>query len=95
MESKVNYTLVGVFVLLMSSLLIAFAFWLGKYNDSASAYAHYKVYLTESVAGLAPEAAVKFHGVDMGKVASKNFSLRSKKTPQSEPIPPQPSNFSA
>lgn len=70
MESKVNYTLVGVFVLLMSGLLIAFAFWLGKYNDSASAYTHYKVYLTESAAGLAPEAAVKFNGVDVGKVVS-------------------------
>lgn len=70
MESKVNYTLVGAFVLLMSSLLIVFAFWLGKYNDSANAYSNYKVYLTESAAGLAPEAAVKFNGVDVGKVAS-------------------------
>lgn len=70
MESKVNYTLVGVFVLLMSSLLIAFSFWLGKYNDSANAYTNYKAYLTESAAGLAPEAAVKFNGVDVGKVAS-------------------------
>lgn len=70
MESKVNYTLVGVFVLLMSGLLIAFAFWLGKYNDSAGAYTYYKVYLTESAAGLSPEAAVKFNGVDVGKVVS-------------------------
>ncbi|MDQ1297603.1 MAG: phospholipid/cholesterol/gamma-HCH transport system substrate-binding protein [Campylobacterota bacterium] len=70
MESKVNYTLVGAFVLLISSALIAFAFWLGKYNDGANAYVRYKVYLTESVAGLAPEAAVKFNGVDVGKVES-------------------------
>ena len=70
MESKVNYTLVGTFVLLMSGLLIAFAFWLGKYNDGANAYTKYKVYLTESAAGLAPEAAVKFNGVDVGKVES-------------------------
>lgn len=70
MESKVNYTLVGAFVLLMSGLLIAFAFWLGKYNDGVNAYTFYKVYLTESAAGLAPEAAVKFNGVDVGKVQS-------------------------
>lgn len=70
MESKVNYTLVGVFVLLMFSLLIVFAFWLGKYNDRAKAYSNYKVYLTESAAGLAPGAAVKFNGVDVGKVSS-------------------------
>lgn len=70
MESKVDYTLTGLFLLLLCSGLIAFAFWLGKYNDSINAYTHYKVYLTESVAGLAPEAAVKYHGVDMGKVES-------------------------
>lgn len=70
MESKVDYTLTGLFLLLFSSALIAFAFWLGKYNDNINAYTHYKVYLTESVAGLAPEASVKFHGVDMGKVES-------------------------
>lgn len=70
MESKVDYTLTGLFLLLFSSGLIAFAFWLGKYNDNVNAYTHYKVYLTESVAGLAPEASVKFHGVDMGKVES-------------------------
>ena len=70
MESKVNYTLVGAFVLLFFSLLIAFAFWLGKYNDGANSYMYYKVYLTESAAGLAPEAAVKFNGVDVGKVTS-------------------------
>lgn len=70
MESKVDYTLTGLFLLLFGSGLIAFAFWLGKYNDSINAYTHYKVYLTESVAGLAPEAAVKYHGVDMGKVES-------------------------
>ncbi|HEX5623757.1 MAG TPA: MlaD family protein [Sulfuricurvum sp.] len=68
MESKVDYTLIGLFLLLFSSAIIGFAFWLGKYNDDESAYLRYKVYLTESVAGLAPEAAVKFHGVDMGKV---------------------------
>lgn len=70
MESKVDYTLTGLFLLLFSAALIAFAFWLGKYNDNVRAYTHYKVYLTESVAGLAPEASVKFHGVDMGKVES-------------------------
>ncbi len=68
MESKVNYTLTGLFILLLSGAIFAFAFWLGKYNDGDYAYARYKVYLTESVAGLAPEASVKFHGVDMGKV---------------------------
>jgi phospholipid/cholesterol/gamma-HCH transport system substrate-binding protein len=68
MESKVNYTLVGFFVLVLTAGLITFAFWLGKYNDDESQYQQFKVYITESISGLAPEASVKFHGVDVGKV---------------------------
>ncbi len=68
MESKINYTLVGFFVLLLTGALIAFAFWLGKYNDNESQYQLFKVNITESISGLSPEAAVKFHGVDVGKV---------------------------
>ncbi len=54
MESKVNYTAVGVFVLIFTSSLIAFAFWLGKYNQDEAAYHRYHLYITESVSGLAP-----------------------------------------
>ena len=70
MESRVNYTVVGVFVLILASALIAFAFWLGKYNQDDGNYHRYRVYIKESVSGLAPEAAVKFHGVDVGMVES-------------------------
>ena len=77
MESKVDYTLTGLFILLLSSAIFAFAFWLGKYNDGDYAYLRYKVYLTESVAGLAPEASVKFHGVDMGKVETIRINPNS------------------
>lgn len=74
MESKVNYTMVGIFVLVLSTALIAFAFWLGKYNQDEQNYRRYKVFLTESVSGLAPEAAVKFHGVDVGMVESMRIN---------------------
>lgn len=70
MESKVNYTVVGIFVVLFSIATIAFVFWLGKYNDDEAQYQYFKVYITESVSGLAPEATVKFHGVDVGLVES-------------------------
>ncbi len=70
MESRVNYTAIGVFIILFSVALVAFAFWLGKYNEDERQYRRYKVYMTESVAGLSPEAAVKFQGVDVGKVES-------------------------
>lgn len=74
MESRVNYTAMGVFVVLFSVALIAFAFWLGKYNQDEGKYRRYKVYITESVSGLAPEAAVKFHGVDVGKVETMQIN---------------------
>jgi phospholipid/cholesterol/gamma-HCH transport system substrate-binding protein len=70
MESRVNYTAVGIFVLILASALITFAFWLGKYNQDDGNYHRYRVYITESISGLAPEAAVKFNGVDVGKVES-------------------------
>ncbi|MDO9055097.1 MAG: MlaD family protein [Sulfuricurvum sp.] len=70
MESRVNYTAMGVFIVLFTVALVAFAFWLGKYNQDEHKYRRYKVFITESVSGLAPEASVKFHGVDVGKVES-------------------------
>jgi len=77
MESRVNYTVVGVFVLILASALIAFAFWLGKYNQDDGNYHRYRVYIKESVSGLAPEAAVKFHGVDVGMVESIKINPRN------------------
>jgi len=70
MESRVNYTAIGVFVILFTVAVVAFGFWLGKYSQDERLYRRYKVYMTESVSGLSPEAAVKFQGVDVGKVES-------------------------
>lgn len=74
MESRVNYTAIGVFIIIFTISLITFAFWLGKYNQDEAQYHRYKVYITESVSGLTPEAAVKFHGVDVGKVESMQIN---------------------
>lgn len=67
MESRVNYILVGFFVLLFTAGLLYFAFWLGNYGDD-NKYVYYKAYMKESVSGLNREAAVKFRGVDVGIV---------------------------
>ena len=67
MESRVNYIIVGIFVVLFSMGMLGFAFWLGKYGDEGD-YAYYRVYMTESVSGLSREATVKFRGVDVGIV---------------------------
>jgi len=67
MDSKVNYTLVGVFVVLLLAGLITFACWLGKYGGKQE-YDYYHVYMTESVAGLSIDASVKYRGVEIGTV---------------------------
>ncbi len=67
MESKVNYTLVGIFVLLLLAGLITFVYWLGKYGYKQE-HDYYFVYMTESVSGLSAEASVKYRGVDVGIV---------------------------
>ena len=67
MESKINYTLVGLFVVSLAAGLFAFIFWLGKYGDNYE-YDYYQVYMEESVAGLSPDASVKYKGVEVGIV---------------------------
>ena len=46
MESRINYTLVGLFVVLLLAGLIAFAFWLVKYGGKQE-YDYYYVYMSE------------------------------------------------
>jgi len=67
MESKLNYTLVGIFVALLLAGLIAFVYWLEKHEGSQQ-YDYYYVHMTESVSGLSTDASVKYLGVDVGSV---------------------------
>ncbi|OQY17842.1 MAG: hypothetical protein B6I36_08325 [Desulfobacteraceae bacterium 4572_35.1] len=67
MESKINYTLVGLFVVLLTAGLIIFAYWLGK-NGGNQNFDRYYVYMSESVAGLSTDASVKYRGVNVGTV---------------------------
>ncbi len=68
METRINYTVVGLFVVLLASGLIYFIYWLAKYGTDQD-YTYYKVYMTESVAGLSADAAVKYRGVNIGTVS--------------------------
>ncbi len=67
MESKVNYTLVGLFVVLLMTALFSSVYWLEQYGGNQK-YDHYNVYMSESVAGLSPDAAVRYRGVRVGTV---------------------------
>ncbi len=67
MDSKVNYTLVGLFVLVLGSALVAAGLWLAA-TRGEKAYVSYVAYVSESVSGLNAKAAVKYRGVDVGLV---------------------------
>ena len=67
MESKINYIIVGAFVVLFSIGIAAFVFWLEKYGAEED-YKYYKTFMSESVSGLSREASVKYRGVDVGIV---------------------------
>lgn len=70
MEKNANYTLVGLFVLLISFCIAGFIFWLGKYGFDNNEYESYKTYITESVSGLKVSAPVKIKGIEVGRVES-------------------------
>lgn len=67
MESKINYTLAGLFVVLLTAGLITFVYWLGKHGGRQE-YDSYLVYMSESVAGLSTDTSVKYRGVNVGTV---------------------------
>jgi phospholipid/cholesterol/gamma-HCH transport system substrate-binding protein len=67
MTGKTNYVLVGLFVLALTLTLIAGLLWLGS-GGPGRVYDEYLVYMQESVSGLSPDNAVKYHGVDVGRV---------------------------
>jgi phospholipid/cholesterol/gamma-HCH transport system substrate-binding protein len=67
MTGKTNYVLVGLFVLVLTLTLIAGVLWLGS-GGPGHLYDEYLVYMQESVSGLNRDNAVKYHGVNVGRV---------------------------
>jgi len=68
MYSRVNYTIVGIFVLLFGAGLVMFFFWLAKYGIHQE-YDTYKLHMKESISGLSKDSVVKLRGVDIGRVS--------------------------
>jgi len=69
MDDKVNYALVGFFVLVLGAVLVAGVLWLAAGLGGKQAMDPYQAVIQESVAGLNVDAPVKYLGVDVGKVA--------------------------
>ena len=69
MDSKINYTTVGIFVIVLTSVFIIMIFWLGSFNNSKT-YNAYMVQVRENVTGLSTDSAVRFNGVKVGLVSA-------------------------
>jgi phospholipid/cholesterol/gamma-HCH transport system substrate-binding protein len=67
MEPKVNYVLVGSFVVLLGAVLLGVVLWLSK-GEYRGSYDRYYTYTRESVSGLSVDATVKYQGVNVGRV---------------------------
>ncbi len=52
MDTRINFFRIGLFVSVISFLLILAIFWLGKYGLEDKKYDTYYIYFDESISGL-------------------------------------------
>lgn len=74
MESKVNFALVGAFVLVLGAGLVAGILWFSSGGMVRRAYDTYQILMGESVSGLNLDAPVKYRGVEVGRVRRMNLA---------------------
>ncbi len=70
MENKAHALAAGIFVVVITALLVALAAWLTRDTGQRDIY---EISTRETVTGLQSQAAVRYRGVDVGKVAAIGF----------------------
>lgn len=68
MDTKVSYTTVGVFVIMMTAIAVGIVLWLTWFRHNQT-YDTYVVYMSQEVSGLSVQSAVRFNGVRVGYVS--------------------------
>jgi len=68
MENKVNLSVVGAFVIVLTVAMIAGVLWLASGSYNRKVYDIYETYMTESVSGLTLNSTVRYRGVEVGRV---------------------------
>jgi phospholipid/cholesterol/gamma-HCH transport system substrate-binding protein len=66
MENKAHAMAAGIFVVLLTALVLGLAAWLTRETGVRDTY---EISTREAVTGLQAQAPVRFRGVDVGKVA--------------------------
>ena len=79
MEPKVNYVVVGLFLVLLGAATVAGVLWLSQ-TDYRGIYDRYYTFMDESVSGLSRDSYVKYQGVEVGRV--KEIALDPKNPEQ-------------
>ena len=74
MENKAHALAAGIFVALLSVLLLALASWLTRDTGERDIY---EISTRETVTGMQPQAPVRYRGVDVGKVSSIGFDSKT------------------
>ena len=72
METKANYVAVGAFVLACVLGLVIALLWLAGAQYSQE-FAYYQTYFSGAVTGLSDGTAVRYNGIDVGRVSKINF----------------------
>jgi len=67
MDTNVNYTIAGIFVITLVAAMILGIIWLSS-GLSSIQNTSYEIYMKESVAGLNVDSVVEFNGVNVGTV---------------------------
>ena len=70
MENKAHALAAGFFVIGVAALMVALSVWLMRDTDVRNLY---EMSTRESVAGLQPQAAVRYRGLDVGRVTEIGF----------------------
>lgn len=76
MEREANYAAVGAFVLLVIGMAVAFVYWYAGAREVRD-YVRYEVYFDGSVSGLSEGGAVRYLGVDIGRVVRMRIDNRA------------------
>ena len=67
MEKRADYTVVGIFVVVLGVCFVSFFFWLSAKKHDVE-YKTYVIYTNEDVTGLEKQSPVRFNGVAVGFV---------------------------
>jgi phospholipid/cholesterol/gamma-HCH transport system substrate-binding protein len=74
MENKAHAMAAGIFVVAVAALLVMLAAWLTRDTGARDPY---EISTRESIAGLQSQAAVRYRGVDVGKVNAIGFDPKA------------------